>query len=507
MDQSEDLNQMNIANHRFLFRKKSITLDWKWDICRAFILLFFIIIILFPLFSLLVLCPDCFKDSMVEVEAWSRSDVRAFKGGNIDLSFNFIIKDFKECSWFKETGIPITGDHRHKITTSSINLYIYTSTLHISTIDKHDLGHYQCMCRGGNTQTITTYFIVRFAAAETVSSVVAIGGFLTFLLPGISHRESLDIYYTIDNKLPSEKFNIFRCSWILYPLIVWQQKTFSLTFDKIIDHSDKMLEMNICPSPDGYGTYKFFIRRQIFNKALNKSETKEFEYPTVFKVLADKSQLYDNRFFTVSTINNGPLELNESTAGHILAETRPFVVLSVVVSILFYLFLYYRAETITNDYVTDLLNRRLEKRFSKFQKKLLVFFNISSIMLRIETDIHVMFKYRSGFKRDIILMIIFILNRYFKILGYLGLGYIDLLTDFILSLSETILFFKILLFNKVMIYTYGDRVLDDNMRSGALCGIPPMDQFVKLYDVYLSYSDRDIIFVKDEILPILKERG
>ncbi|KAK6177739.1 hypothetical protein SNE40_015783 [Patella caerulea] len=478
MDQSQDLDQITIANHR-MFRKNRITFNWKWNSFRVFLLLCLNLIFVYPYkFS-----SWFFVLKLDMVEAWATSDERVFNGGDIDMSCNWFSTDTKGCFWIKEPGIPIVEDDRHKVTTSSFLFWYHTSKLHISAIEKHDLGHYQCMCY--NRHVPIRVETLRFAETETVWTDVPILGHLTFYLPGISPRESLDFYYTINDKLPVDKFNIFRCSWGLYPLIVWQQSTLSLTFDKIIEHSDKLSKMDICPSSDGYGTYKFFIRRQVFNKALNKTETQTSQYPTVFHV----------------GIRYGLVGLDQ----YIPILSLVVFVLRAVANIFILLGFFAFSFIGTNLLAVRVLNIRAEKGF---KKKLFDFCNIPNDILQVETDIHVTFKYRSGITRDIILLLILILNRHFKILGYLGaINYIGVLFDLIFSYSDTILLFKILLFKQVTTYTYYDRILDDNTRPGSLGGILPMDQYVKVYDIYLSYSDRDIVFVKDEILPVLQGRG
>ncbi|XP_050414900.1 uncharacterized protein LOC126828867 [Patella vulgata] len=321
---------------------------------------------------------------------------------------------------------------------------------------------------------------------ETVTAVVPVGEILTIYL-NVAAVEEMDIYYTVNDAPPLKTPSRFRCSRLKLFQRSWAY-IYLEPFNKIIKIKKDHFKMKLCPSPDGYGTYKFFIRRQVFNKALNKSETNEFQYSTVFDVLADKSQIFDNMFFTVSTINNGPLKLNESTAGHILAETRFLWIIDLIVTVAIG-FVAFVMALLKSNIISLLL-------FAYYQLPEPRNTHFSSVIVYHTGVVYCEYKIT---KFQILIIAVFpnLLRQYVtnitlrECLLYIGIAYV----------------FYFIFLNHVLTFMCYELVPCDNRESEALGGIPPSDQIVKVYDIYISYSDRDILFVKEEILPVLQKIG
>ncbi|XP_050411867.1 uncharacterized protein LOC126826811 [Patella vulgata] len=321
--------------------------------------------------------------------------------------------------------------------------------------------------------------------SETVTAVVPIGEVLNFYL-NVTAVEEMDIFYTVNDALPLKAPFSFRCAKLELFQMSWEY-IYIEPFNKIIQIEKDLFKMKLCLSPDGYGTYKFFISQQVFNKKLNTSEIIEFQYPSVVNVLADKSQLYDNIFFTFSTINNGPLEINESTAGYILAETRLFCIIDFIIVVAIERVAFYLALWLSNNYVFTLfaLCQFIKPRNAHFTR----------VLENHSCSVH--YEGYTSILEILILLSFPILNLYVtdttlrEYLLYIGLAY----------------FFYWTFLNHELIFTYYEPVSDDNRELEALGGIPPIDEIVKKYDIYISYSDRDFLFVGEEILPILRNRG
>ncbi|XP_050413633.1 uncharacterized protein LOC126828098 [Patella vulgata] len=488
MDTSQELNQIYTKSDRMTYCK-SITLKWKWSFFRA-------------LFQLCYLCSAVFLGSVFGRwfgcgKGWVYQvsptlDLHKFKGGRLIDSDTWCTT---QCSWFDKEGISIGEDSRHINTTTMSHFGDSTwyTTLQTSTNNSNNETLYACKC---SDDLYTREVFIKQYPEENISTVVPLGGIVMFSLPvtGLPHWNNMEIYYTFNDKPPIETHSMFRCSWLIHGLFTWP-----FVYYKVTKYSDKLFRMNICSSPDSTGTYKFFIRRQVFNRNLNKSETKEFQYPTAFTVSVDNSQMFGDIYKTVSITKKRPpeLELDEPLARDSPAKPRLYLVFGIVVVSICFHFLYIR-------FVIEMTNRvviyalyfkdNYEKRFSELLKvAFFCAFNVSALKAPLK------FRYRSPTKIYIILTIISVLKHdviSFNILEYFCVDYVEAFLHFIIDC----LFI-------VTIYTYRELVPDDNMESEALGGILPMDQFVKVYDVYLSYSDRDIIFIKDEILPILKERG
>ncbi|KAK6191917.1 hypothetical protein SNE40_003491 [Patella caerulea] len=401
-----------------------------------------------------------------------------FIGENISLlcepGFN---PDDVKYTWLFN-GSELKSDSRHRFYTPHLSHQM----LWILHLTENDFGEYSCEIRYKNGRRLINQFIVQRIYEIKKRVVVPIGESLIVYALIKNLQRDARLFYTVDGRPELIITTGFRCARFANVWLSGHHR--SIIGMKRVYNDSPTSRFVICPSPDEYGNYRFYIQSQMFYPELNRQESTVVQLPPVYHVVAGKSIKYDNPLFKLSTITSAPLTSSVISEDDIKTQAKAFFIVD---SVLFFCILVFFAWVFT--YFE--LNVRSVRMITK------ILWPSNNNPVYIKDNQSSLYMYLEIF----ILFVIFFLKIAFPVnsleYGRKLINHMAVLIFYVYT-SDMVIIFSVLFPTK-----YPNK---SSSETPPLCGIPTLCELKQSYDIYLSYTDDDMVFVRDTILPFLEEK-